>query len=286
MAGEPRTIDAEIPGPAQTQTFSLPQGVTLDLESVYIEVDTSGAGGPVGAELTIAEQSGVVIAKKRQAEKIDAGGAGSATWALRLADEAAAAAGGITLIKNNDGSITVLNGAGPTTTLTLDEPWAMASGALAAVPDNSGGEPYPTGFPLAPLQVLTRLKTNSAIFALSGGNVVTKADGVYIAHVCLSPGPLTGLTLPLAAPPPRMGISVSTGLGSDPEPPFGQVAVYTSDLLGTIAFSTIASVQGATPGTPAGVVFLGLETVGNLPIGWWLGVIIHRPHSVPHSLYP
>lgn len=93
MPGQPRTIEAPIPGPAQSQSFGLDPGVVFDLEAVYVEIDTSGAGGPVTAELTLLEQSGVVIAKKRQAETVDAGGSGSATWALRLDDEAAAAAG-------------------------------------------------------------------------------------------------------------------------------------------------------------------------------------------------
>jgi hypothetical protein len=89
VAGEPRTIDAPIPGPANTQVFTLPPGVTLNVEAVYIEVDTTGAGGPVTGELTIAEQSGVVIAKKPQSQTVDPGIAGTATWALRLGDDAA-----------------------------------------------------------------------------------------------------------------------------------------------------------------------------------------------------
>lgn len=87
MAGVPRTIDVGIDGPAQTQTFVLPQTVSFDLEAVYVEIDASGAGGPVTAELILAEQNGVVIAKKRQSETVDAGGVGTATWALRLDDE-------------------------------------------------------------------------------------------------------------------------------------------------------------------------------------------------------
>lgn len=85
--GAPRTIDAGIPGPQASQSYTFPPGVTLDLEAVYVELDTSGAGGPVTAELVISEQSGVVIARKRQGQTVDAGGAGSATWALRLDDD-------------------------------------------------------------------------------------------------------------------------------------------------------------------------------------------------------
>ncbi len=85
--GEPRTIDVGLTGPAPTETTALPQGVTFDLEAVYVEIDTSGAAGPVTCELVIAEQSGDVIATKRQSATIPNGGTGTATWALRLADD-------------------------------------------------------------------------------------------------------------------------------------------------------------------------------------------------------
>lgn len=87
--GEPRTVDVPLGAPAPTVTYTLPPGVTFDVEAVYIEVDTTGAGADVTAELSISEQSGVVIARKAQTQTIDAGASGSATWALRLSDEAA-----------------------------------------------------------------------------------------------------------------------------------------------------------------------------------------------------
>jgi hypothetical protein len=65
---------------------------SFDIESVYAVIDATTATGPVTAELTVRDQSGVVIARKKQAPTIPAGQAGSATWALRLDDEGAASA--------------------------------------------------------------------------------------------------------------------------------------------------------------------------------------------------
>lgn len=88
----PRTIAVPPAGPAATLTYTLPPGLTLDVESVYALID-AGAAGATRATLTIADSSGAVIARKRQSETIDAGeNNGSATWALRLADESAGGA--------------------------------------------------------------------------------------------------------------------------------------------------------------------------------------------------
>src|SRR5437773_899612 len=76
-----------------TLSYTIP-GSGLDVESVYADVDTSGAGGAVTAELTITDQSGVVIARKVQNTTIDAGIAGSATWALQLDDDCLPGASG------------------------------------------------------------------------------------------------------------------------------------------------------------------------------------------------
>lgn len=89
LGAQPRTVVVNGDG-STTLTFPVPAATIFALESVYVEVDTSGAG-PTTATLTIADQSGQVIATKRQGQTIDAGASGSATWALRLADEAAAA---------------------------------------------------------------------------------------------------------------------------------------------------------------------------------------------------
>lgn len=102
--GEPRTVVVAGVGTNQL-AFTLPPGVAIDVESVYAAIDASGASGGVTATLTVSEQTGVVIAAKRQGETVDAGGLGSATWALRLADEssAATAAGGFEAIGDHTG---------------------------------------------------------------------------------------------------------------------------------------------------------------------------------------
>lgn len=90
--GAPRTI--VVPGNGTNSlSFVIEPGVTLDVESVLAGVDATGAGGPVTATLSVSEQAGVVIANKRQGETVDAGVTGSATWALRLADDAASGSG-------------------------------------------------------------------------------------------------------------------------------------------------------------------------------------------------
>src|SRR5437899_3027217 len=92
---------AQVPGNGTgTLTYTIP-GDGLDVESVYAIVDATGAGGVVTAELTITDQSGVVIARKPQVSTVTAGVTGSATWGLRLDDPSAggaASAGALTLI--------------------------------------------------------------------------------------------------------------------------------------------------------------------------------------------
>lgn len=65
---------------------------SFDVESVYVSIDNTAGASAVTAELTIKDQSGVVIARKKQSGTIAAGATGSATWALRLDDEGAAGA--------------------------------------------------------------------------------------------------------------------------------------------------------------------------------------------------
>lgn len=83
-----RTIN--LPGSqTDTQQYELAPGLLQYVQSVYVVVDNT-AGAAAKPTLTISEQSGVVIAKKRQGESIPAAGSGSATWALRLTDEGGA----------------------------------------------------------------------------------------------------------------------------------------------------------------------------------------------------
>ena len=84
MAAAPRTIVVQGNG-TNSLAFEVPAGVDIAVQAVYAAIDASAAGNTT-AELTVTEQSGVVIAKKRQADMIPAGGSGSATWALRLDD--------------------------------------------------------------------------------------------------------------------------------------------------------------------------------------------------------
>ena len=81
-------VTAKVPGAGtNTLSFTVPLA-GLDVESVVALVDASGAAGPITAELTITDQSGVVIANKPQVSTILNSGTGSATWALRLDDNA------------------------------------------------------------------------------------------------------------------------------------------------------------------------------------------------------
>jgi len=69
-----------------TMSYRLPAGLFQYVESVYVELDTSGASD-ARPELAIATDNGVVMARKRQGEDVLGGDTGSATWALRLDDE-------------------------------------------------------------------------------------------------------------------------------------------------------------------------------------------------------
>lgn len=77
-----------------TLTYTLSSD-SFDVESVYVSVDATAAASAVTAELTIKDQSGVVIARKKQTATIAAGSTGSATWALRLDDDGTSTASGL-----------------------------------------------------------------------------------------------------------------------------------------------------------------------------------------------
>ena len=87
-----RTIRVGITGTSATESYTLAPGLAQYVESVYIEV-TNGAASGVHPVLSIAEQAGVVIAKRRQGGTIAASGSGSATWALRLSGDEQADSG-------------------------------------------------------------------------------------------------------------------------------------------------------------------------------------------------
>jgi hypothetical protein len=70
----------------QALAFTLDPGLFQYVQSVLVEVDTSGSGD-VQPTLSVQTVNGVPIADKQQGLAIDGGGAGRATWALRLTDE-------------------------------------------------------------------------------------------------------------------------------------------------------------------------------------------------------
>jgi len=81
----PRTI--VLPGTGtQTRSYTLPPGIYQYVQSVLVHVDATAAPA-VRPTLRVKEQSGVVIATKRQGQPIPSGDTGTATWALRLVDE-------------------------------------------------------------------------------------------------------------------------------------------------------------------------------------------------------
>ncbi len=77
----------------QSLTFTMPGGVAMKVLSVVATIN-NGAATAVTPELTIRDQSGVVIAARKQSSTIPAGDTGTATWALRLDDDSAASGGG------------------------------------------------------------------------------------------------------------------------------------------------------------------------------------------------
>jgi hypothetical protein len=81
-----------------TLTFTMPGTVALNVQSVVATIDNT-AGAATAGEVVIRDQSGVVIATKRQGDTIPAADTGTATWALRLVDEG----GGIDFDKLNVG---------------------------------------------------------------------------------------------------------------------------------------------------------------------------------------
>lgn len=72
-------------------SYTLPLLGTFRVESVVAAIDGTAAGD-VKPVLRVRDKSGAVIATKRQSDVIPAGDTGSATWALRLVDEAPAPA--------------------------------------------------------------------------------------------------------------------------------------------------------------------------------------------------
>jgi hypothetical protein len=184
---------------------------SFDIESVYVSVDATTATGPVTAELTVRDQSGVVIARKKQAATIPAGQAGSATWALRLDDEGSVG-GGYSTVQDEGVALpqeTTLDfvGAGVTaaddplnarTTVTIPGggggggglPWALAESAGYAASDwFISRSPNPLSYSFfnatagAPFAFVT---TNNP--TAGDGDVTITSQGLYLVRLVISSG--------------------------------------------------------------------------------------------------
>jgi hypothetical protein len=118
-------VTAKVPGDGtNTLTFKIP-GAGMDVETVYVEVDGSGAGGAFLGTLSIADQSGVVIAAKPQDDTMDAATGDSATWALRLNDKSVGSSAGITVQQGlYNAALASCAGVGG----TLDASWTYITG--------------------------------------------------------------------------------------------------------------------------------------------------------------
>lgn len=82
-----RTITVNPTTPSNTLSFQVPAYFNLDVQAVFANIDASGAGDTTGL-LEVADSSGAVIARKAQTQVVTGGtNPGSATWALRLADD-------------------------------------------------------------------------------------------------------------------------------------------------------------------------------------------------------
>lgn len=94
--GSPLTANGVVNG-TQLGSYTLPLLGTFRVESVVAQIDASAAPA-VTPTVRVKDKSGAVIATKRQSSTIPAGDTGSATWALRLADEAPAATTAVTKV--------------------------------------------------------------------------------------------------------------------------------------------------------------------------------------------
>jgi hypothetical protein len=101
-----RVIDGD--GTA-TQSVTLYPGLLQYVQAVLVEVD-NGAGPAIKPTLTVATNNGQALAKQQQGRSIPAGDTGSATWALRLADERE---DGVTSVVSGDPNVFTFPPGGP-----------------------------------------------------------------------------------------------------------------------------------------------------------------------------
>ncbi len=110
---EPRTIN--LPGSGtDTQQYELAPGLLQYVQAVRVTIDNT-AGADTHPILSVAEQSGVVIADAPQNGTIPAGEADAAsTWALRLLDESTGGTAGADQIGFYDLDVTSVTGGNTT----------------------------------------------------------------------------------------------------------------------------------------------------------------------------
>lgn len=211
----PRTIIVPGDGTATLQ-YVLPKIVGFEVQSVYAEIDaTAGNSQPT---LTVYDQAGVVIARKRQSESIDVAAPGSATWALRLADSGAPShtwtaqfthagtAAFDNLVLQSEALTPGSPGVGPASFITLSGTWTFAAGAqiqvgvfhnapgalTASLPyvdvqrldviarERLVGNPAPAPqFPVLPLPINTHLFGAALLDVTNPTNVKVVAAGTY-----------------------------------------------------------------------------------------------------------
>lgn len=145
--GGPLTNAVEGEG-SSSATYTLPLTGRLMVESVYAEIDASaGASTP---ELIVRDKSGAVIAKKRQTAELAAGSPGSATWSLRLADEA------------QSGS--------PAIPFDFSMIWGATAGFYSFPSNDDGVKPGVT-IPLDPAAFEAEATLTATYLALAGGTI-------------------------------------------------------------------------------------------------------------------
>lgn len=220
---------------ASTASYELPPGVFQYIQSVHVVVNNT-AGPDVRPTLSVETQDGVVMASKRQGEAIPAGDTGSATWALRLADESA---GGIRF-----GRLEVGNWLSVTTTAGNPDNGRgirFDSGSAGMALDTGtdfGSFPDVGGFDLYTGGVSITAGTN-------GFSVGTSPDG----PILLQTGGLGGITIQSAT-----SVTITT-LGGDLDLT-ASADVNISPGGGLSFFNAAAVAQQATPVTLGDVIAL------------------------------
>lgn len=99
-----RTIQVAVAGNSPVESFVLPPNLAPFVDAVFVEIDNT-AGADATPILSYAGPGNRTVAQKGQTAVVPAGDTGSATWALRLADDGggAAAQTGFEVLSNSPG---------------------------------------------------------------------------------------------------------------------------------------------------------------------------------------